>query len=446
MRTLITRALLVSFETGFVESEGAVVIEDGRIAYVGPLDSVSPDNIDAYDEVVDAGGRLVCPGFVNMHMHLYSTPACGMPVAPASSFVEVLETLWWTLDRQLRPEDLYWAAMVPLTRAIRKGFTTFFDHHSSPSAIEGSLARIDMARKVTGLRGVLCYEVSDRDGAKARDAGIEENLSFIQHAAATSDGSGGRMQAGMFGLHASFTLEQGTLETIAASSEARAAGIHVHVAEDRADVEHTKATYGQGILERFEALGLLNERSLCAHGLHLDARELERLAAAGGMLVHNPQSNMNNAVGFLDLVGRDLSAPLTCLGSDGMTSGLLEELRASIFAHHHIHQHPQAAFMEPVTLLVKNNVAAARRFLDPDLGRLTLGAPADLVVFDYLPFTPIHSGNLAGHLAFGLSQVEARDVMVAGQWLLRDRSFPHLDEEAIAARAREANAALWERM
>lgn len=446
MRILITRALLVSFETGSVSPEGAVVVEDGRITYVGPRDGVSPDNIDAYDEVVDAGGRLVCPGFVNMHMHLYSTPACGMPVAPASSFVEVLETLWWKLDRQLRPEDIYWASMVPMTRAIRKGFTTFFDHHSSPSAIEGSLARIDLARRAAGLRGVLCYELSDRDGPKARDAGIEENLDFIRHCAEPPPGPGGRMNAGMFGLHASFTLEQATLETVAASPEARAAGIHVHVAEDRADVEQTKKAHGQGILERFDALGLLNERSLCAHGLHLDPAEIERLAAADGMLVHNPQSNMNNAVGFLDLIGRDLKAPLTCLGSDGMTSGLLEELRASIFAHHHIRQHPQAAFMEPVTLLVENNVAAARRFLDPDLGRLEVGAPADLVVFDYLPFTPIRPDNLAGHLAFGLSQVEARDVMVAGQWVLRDRAFPHLDEEAIAARSQEMNAALWERM
>lgn len=439
MAVRIGNATLVSFEDATVVERGAVRVEGGRIAAVGREADVP--SLPG-DEVVDAGGRLVCPGFASLHTHLYSTFATGLSVGPASSFVQVLETLWWRLDKGLTLDDAYWSALVPLTRSVRKGFTTLFDHHASPNAVEGSLDRIDQARAEVGLRAVLAYEVSDRDGAAVRDAGVGENLRFVRAARARADG----MAAGAFGLHASFTLSDETLARVAAEPDAVAAGVHVHVAEDRADVALTRERHGSGILARFDRFGLVNERSLCAHGVHLDAAELDVLAARGGVLIHNPQSNLNNAIGFLDLVGRDLTRPLTCLGSDGMTQGLLDEVRASIFAHHHLRAHPQAAFLEPVTLLVKNNFAAARRFLDPALGRLCPGAPADLVVFDYLPYTPLTPDNLAGHLVFGLSQVEARDVLVNGRWVLRDRAFPHLDEARLAARAREQAAALWKRI
>jgi len=439
MAIVIRHATLVSFEDGTVLPDASVRVEGGHLTALGP-DAAS--RVETGDEVVDAGGRVVCPGFVSLHTHLYSTFATGMAVGPAADFVQVLKTLWWRLDKGLTLDDAYWSALVPLTRSVRKGFTTLFDHHASPNAVEGSLDRIDQARAEVGLRAVLAYEVSDRDGANVRDAGVSENLRFGRAARARGDG----MAAGAFGLHASFTLSDDTLARVAAEPDALVSGVHVHVAEDRADVRLTRERTGLGILARFDRFGLLNARSLCAHGVHLDAAELDLLAARDGILIHNPQSNLNNAVGFLDLVGRDLAHPLTCLGSDGMTQGLLEEVRASIFLHHHLHAHPQAAFAEPVTLLAKNNVAAARRFLAPDLGRLAVGAPADLVVFDYLPYTPLTPDNLAGHLVFGLSQVEARDVLVAGRWVLRDRTFPHLDEARIAARAREQAAALWRRI
>jgi len=439
MGIVLTNAWLVSFEDGTVVENGRVRVEGSRIAAAGSAADVP---LAPGDEVVDAGGRLVCPGFASLHTHLYSTFATGMGVGPAANFVQVLETLWWRLDKGLTLDDAYWSALVPLTRSVRKGFTTLFDHHASPNAVEGSLDRIDQARAEVGLRAVLAYEVSDRDGAAVRDAGVAENLRFLRVARARSDG----MAAGAFGLHASFTLSDETLALVAAEPDARAAGIHVHVAEDRADVAFTRERHGSGILARFDRHGLLNEHSLCAHGVHLDPAELDLLAARGGVLITNPQSNLNNAIGFLDLVGRDLARPLTCLGSDGMTQGLLEEVRASIFQHHHLHAHPQAAFLEPVTLLVKNNLAAARRFLDPQLGRLESGAPADLVVFDYHPYTPLTPQTLAGHLVFGLSQVEARDVLVNGRFVLRERAFPHLDEARVAARAREQAAALWKRI
>ncbi len=439
MAVVIRHATLVSFEHATVEADAAVRVEGGRIAALGPDAAV---RVDPGDEVVDAGGRLVCPGFISLHTHLYSTFATGMAVGPAATFVQVLETLWWRLDKGLTLDDAYWSALVPLTRSVRKGFTTLFDHHAAPNAVDGSLDRIDQARAEVGLRAVLAYEVSDRDGSAIRDAGVAENLRFARAAKARGDG----MAAGAFGLHASFTLSDDTLARVAAEPDALAAGVHVHVAEDKADVTLTRERSGQGILARFDRFGLLNRRSLCAHGVHLDAAELELLAARGGILIHNPQSNLNNAVGFLDLVGRDLAHPLTCLGSDGMTQGLFEEVRASVFAHHHLHAHPQAAFLQPVTLLVKNNYEAARRFLGPDLGRLAVGAPADLVVFDYLPYTPITPDNLAGHLVFGLSQVEARDVLVNGRWALRDRTLPDLDEARVAAKAREHAAALWRRI
>jgi putative selenium metabolism protein SsnA len=437
MKRLLCNAFVVSFEEGTVLPGGAVAVEDGRIAGLGPTAAFAGQR---FDEVVDAGGRVLCPGFINLHMHLYSTFATGLATARARDFTQVLETLWWRLDRALTLDDLYWSAAVPLVRSVRHGFTTVFDHHASPHAVQGSLDALARAARDVGVRAVLAYEVSDRDGPEVARAGIDENLRFLRAARA----SDGRL-AGAFGLHASFTLGDATLERVAGEEDARAAGVHVHVAEARSDVEATRARHGCGILARLERLGLLGPRSLCAHGVHLDQPELELLAARDGTLIHNPQSNLNNAVGFLDLVGRDLSRPRVGLGSDGMTSNLLEEVRASIFALHHLHQDPQAAFLQPVEALTRSNLEAARRFLSPDLGRLAQGAPADLVIFDYRPHTPLTPATLAGHLVFGLSQCEARDVLVDGEWVLRERRLTGVDEAEVAARAREQAAALWER-
>ena len=194
----------LSKEKNIIE-KGAVYIEDNKIKAVGNSSDIEKKY--KADKVIDAAGKLVMPGLVNSHMHFYSTFAQGIDIKAEApyTFMEILERLWWKLDKTLTLDGVYYSALFPMIEAIKKGTTTLIDHHASPMAVKGSLFKISDAVKKTGLRAALCYEVSDRDGEKIADQGIEENVDFIKAA-------DGEMLAGLFGLHAAFTVSDETLE------------------------------------------------------------------------------------------------------------------------------------------------------------------------------------------------------------------------------------------
>lgn len=385
------------------------------------------------EEVVEAGDGLVLPGLVNAHTHLYSALARGMP-GPAShprSFVEVLQRVWWRLDRALDEETVYLSALVGGIEAALSGTTVLVDHHSSPSYIRGSLDVVARALSEVGLRSVLCYEVTDRNGPEGRDAGLEETRSF----AATTHG----LARGMIGAHASFTLEPATLDRLAEAVAATATSLHVHVAEDLADVEDCRARHRTTLTGRLRGHGLLAARTLLAHCVHLGPDEVKEAHAEGCWIAHNPRSNMNNTVGYAPVAAMKRAA----LGTDGMDEDMLAEARAAFLKMREAGR--PDAYEATVALLAGGHRLASALFGLP-FGKLDAGGPADVVVFDYRPPTPLHTGNVAGHLLFGLDRSHVRSVMVAGRLVVRDRRLTTLDAEAARARARRAAPVLWERM
>jgi putative selenium metabolism protein SsnA len=436
---LVTRAVLLT-HAGDAFPQGAVLIEGDRVAEVGPAAELEARHPSATR--LDAAGNLCTPGLVNAHMHLYSTFARGMaPCGPAPTrFVEVLERLWWRLDRALSREDLYPSAVIPLCDGLRAGVTTVNDHHASPRAIEGSLDEIARAFRDVGVRGVLCYEVSDRDGPAVAQAGIEENVRFARATAADPS------LRGMMGLHASFTLSDETLGRAASRARALGVGVHVHAAEDRADEEDALRRSGVRVAHRLDGHGALGPEDILAHGVHLDDSEVALLCERGAALVHNPQSNANNAVGWGRLPPRLAAGLRVGLGSDGMTSALLDEARMALLMARHELRDPAAAWDAVERILIEGSPAiAARRFGAP-LGVLSPGALADLVVWDYVPPTAVSPASFLGHALFGLTQAQARDVLVGGRHCLERGVVRGVDEAAVRAEARERSAALWARV
>lgn len=404
-------------------------LEDERLVDRSP--SLAPA---AGEEVVDLEGSLVLPGLVNAHTHLYSALARGMPGPdePPRSFVEILEKVWWRLDRALDEESVHLSGLVGAIEAARSGTTVLFDHHASPSFVAGSLATLRRAVEQVGLRSVLCYETTDRNGLPGRDAGIEENRAFLA-------GGPTALTRGMVGAHASFTLSAESLDRLAGVVRDANSSIHVHVAEDRADVEDCGVRFGTGLVERFRRHGLLARRTLLVHGVHLGEPELQEAQASGAWLVHCPRSNMNNAVGHAPTVAFRRAA----LGTDGLDEDVLAEARAAFLKMRDAGR--SDAFAAAFELLVGGHRLAAAAFGLP-LGRLDAGAPADLVVLDYRPPTPLSADNLASHLLFGLDRSHVRSTMVAGRFVLRDRRVTTVDEAAVFALARGAAGRLWERM
>lgn len=417
-----------------------VLVEGSTIRSITPHGSVS----GPVDRRIDARGTVVMPGFINAHMHFYSTLVRGLgKAAPARSFTEVLEHLWWRLDKALLPEDIYLSALVVLIDAVRHGTTTLIDHHASPRAVTGSLAALARAVRETGVRASLCYEVSDRDGARVAAAGLEENAEFIR---ACNREGGGRLRA-LFGLHASFTISPETLERAARVGHDLDAGFHVHAAEAAADQEHCLAEHGCRVVERFERYGILGPRSIAAHGVHLTERERELLARTGTAVVHCPQSNMNNAVGVADVLAMLRAGVLVGLGTDAMTVNMLEEVRAALWLRHLAAGDPSVGFAETLSLLLDGNRRIAERQWEGlGLGELRVGGAADIVLLGYHPPTPFDEESFLGHVAFGLASAPVDTTIVGGRVLMAEKRLElNIDAGAVAAEARARAGALWER-
>ncbi len=441
---LITHATLWTFDSVLsILPDHAVLVQDGRVVAIGPsgmLQAASPGH-----EVIDAGGRILAPGNICLHTHTYSAFARGMALKdePPRNFCQILERLWWKLDRALEPADVRLSALVCLVDAIRNGTTTLVDHHASPNAIAGSLDILGAAFSEAGVRGCLSYEVTDRGGAAEARAGIEENVRFAAGVAGYPSGQ----LAALMGLHASLTLSPETLSAAIAAAREAGIGLHVHVAEDRADVEDSLQRYGLRPVERLHAAGATGPGSVFAHCVHTTPEEIAILAQSQTPVATNPRSNMNNAVGTTPVPAMLAAGVPVGLGNDGFTNDMYREMATAYLVHKDATGDPRTLPADQVIgMAYSTNAAVAGALFGVQLGRITPCAAADLVLLDYDPPTPVTPGNLPWHVAFGLDGGMVRTTIVAGRVLMRDRVLLTLDEEAIMADARAHAAKVWERL
>jgi putative selenium metabolism protein SsnA len=434
---LITNATVVTSE---VNSDYAIYIENGTIGAVGPTEALIPHYRS--EPRIDAGGQLVLPGNTCAHTHFYGAYARGLaiPGDPPPDFPAILRQLWWRLDRALDTETVYYSAMVCLIDAIRHGTTTLIDHHASPNAIEGSLDHIARAVDESGLRAILCYEVTDRDGMDKAQAGIDENVRFI--GASRHDP---RIR-GTFGLHASLTLSDETLKRCV-DALPDGAGFHIHVAEHEADQENSLERSGKRLIPRLLEAGILGEKTITAHCVHIDETERQQLKQSGTWITHQPRSNMNNGVGAMAFDAMMAEDMRVCLGNDGFSNNMWAEWKTAYLLHKVTRRDPRAANGGDIArMAVHNNARLLEQFFpEQSFGEIREGAAADLIFVDYKPFTPLTAGNLPWHILFGFESSMVTTTIVAGQVLMRDRQLLTLDEDAIMREAAALAPKVWER-
>ena len=420
---------------------GAVVTEGDRILEVGPYPFLRQKYPGA--EFVDARGGVIMPAFINVHSHIYSGLARGLSIRgyDPTDFLEILEGMWWTIDRQLDEESTLCSAYATILDGIRTGCTTIFDHHAGYGQIEGSLGTIAGAVKELGVRACLCYEVSDRDGKAKRDAAIRENGDFITYCQKEQD----PMLAAMFGGHALFTLSDDTLDAMVRENDGRT-GFHIHVAEGLNDVYDSAANYGTRPVNRLLNHGLLGEKTMLGHCIHINRGEMDILRDSGTMVCTNPQSNMGNAVGCAPVLQMMDSGITVGLGTDSYTFDMLESLKNALTIQRHNACRPNVAWNEVTQMLFRNNPAICSRYFEAPLGVLKAGAAADVIVMDYKPFTPFSADNVDGHMIFGMTGRQCETTMCAGRLLMKDRRLLGIDEEAVNARILEAAEKLWRRI
>ena len=440
---IITNANIITCETPntilegyslFIKHDTIVKFQKGTVKK-----SNFPD-----EEFLDAGGQYVMPGSICAHTHFYGAYSRGMGIpgkAPAD-FPEILEKLWWKLDKALDHEAVYYSALVCMLDAIRHGTTTLIDHHASPNAIEGSLDDIAQASLESGLRVSTCYEVTDRDGKEKTKAGIDENIRFIERC---KKGEIPERIFPTFGLHASLTLDDDTLEQCT-SRIPEGFGFHIHVAEHQVDEYDSLYRCGKRIIERLDNFHILNPYTIVVHAVHIDAKEMEIIKERKAWVSHQPRSNMNNAVGLPQVESMlHLGIPV-CLGNDGFSNSMWDEWKAAYLAHKLINKDPRRMGADTIASMAwDNNAALVKNLSGAEVGVIQEGAKADLILVDYKPFTPLTAGNLPWHVVFGFQNSMVTTTIVDGKVLMRDGEILSLDEEKIIHEAKKIAPAVWER-
>ena len=438
---LITNAKLITWEptANQILDDHAILIENDRIKEIGKTSELK----NRYPEIewLDARGQYVMPGNICAHTHFYSAFARGMAIpGPApKDFPEILQKLWWPLDRSLDAESIQYSVLPCLVDAIKHGTTTLIDHHASPNAIDGSLDIIAKEVETAGLRAALCYEVTDRDGEAKMKAGIQENVRFIKQTKSP-------LLAGTFGLHASLTLSDSSLD-LCRQAVPDDVGFHVHTAEHESDEYDSLNKSGLRVIDRLRKHNILGPKTITAHGIHFDAREIQILVETGTWLSHQPRSNMNNGVGVAPIESMLRAGVKVCLGNDGFSNAMWEEWKAAYLLHKVHHRDPRRmSGFDVAQMAIYNNSALANVFFpSTTIGQLIPGAFADIIFVDYQPNTPLTAGNVPWHIIFGFQQSMVTTTIVAGRVLMKDRELLTLDEKEISAKAREIAPRVWER-
>ena len=374
--------------------------------------------------IIDCTGKFITKSFANGHHHVYSALARGMPapVKNPENFPEILQYIWWNLDKALDLETIRASALVTAIACAKNGVTFVIDHHASPNAVEGSLETIAQAFDEVGVGHLLCYEISDRDGLEIAQKGLDETALYLS----------GR--EGLVGLHASFTVGNETLKRAVQLAAQTNSGIHIHVAEDISDQENCLKNHGIRVVERLNAAGVMQfPKTILAHCLHLNDQERKLVENSPAWVVENMDSNLNNSVGFFD--SRGFGGNIM-LGSDGMYSDMLRSAKAAFFAGHNFDS--------------INYSETYRRFRNVHQYLNSSGFAGDrdnnLVVFDYDSPTPLNTSNFLGHFLFGIESRHIAHVISQGKLICEKGRILTVDEDEILKISRTLAKRLWEKL
>lgn len=403
---------------------GDLVVEHGKIA------NIFKRNFNDYIENktrlnnadYNAGGRLLTIPLINFHDHFYSRLAKGLPIdKPMDNFQNVLKNLWWELDKKLTMDMVEASARLSVIEAIKNGVTYIFDHHSSPNAADGSLKKIAEVLIDNKIRGALCFETTDRNGARLSKQGLEENISFLKNYSGTDLKS-------LLGLHASFTLSDDTLAEASEIVEEYNIGIHIHLCEDRSDRTLSKQYTDHLPVNRLVRNKLLNSKSILGHGVHLTQNEYYQIVASGSALVYNPESNMNNAVGLPVYTKVPSNIPIL-IGTDGMHANIAKSMKQYFL----LLRNQKNSFEVALRLFIKSyydQIAFVKKYFE-DFPSLNENDRADFIIWDYVPPTPINETNFWSHFIYGTLESKIKSVVQEGIFLMKDFNLTEIDDSEV---------------
>jgi putative selenium metabolism protein SsnA len=438
---LIKNGVLVTMDGQRRILEGhAVAVEAGKIVEVDRTETLERKHNRA--EAIDAAGRIVMPGIICSHSHLYGMLLRGasLNIDPPSDFTQILQRVWWPLDEAMNFEDAYASALVACLECAKSGVTTFADTYSGPNSISGVLDHIARAVGEVGIRGFIAFEATERHSAEEGEKGVQENVRFAEKVKPESKARP------LFSIHASFTVSDALIRRVKQLAQKYHAPITIHASEGLVDLQHNLENYGKRTVERLRDVGLLGPDAVLAHCVNLNEKEIDILADTGTGVAHSPMSNMLNAVGVAPLLQMLKRNVRVGLGNDGYIFDMFENMRAAFLLHRVHHKNPNA--IDPYTILEMATVNGAGLYgVGKEVGSIEPGKKADIILIkpSVLP-TPLNASSVVGHLINTVDGDDVETVLVEGKLIVKNRKLVTFDEDKAQSIAQAAAAKLWDRL
>jgi putative selenium metabolism protein SsnA len=438
---LIKNGVLVTMDPERRILEGyAVAVEGGKVVEIDKALVLEKKHSQA--EVIDAAGRIVIPGIVCSHSHLYGMLLRGasLNITPPSDFTQILQRVWWPVDEAMDFEDAYASALVACLEFAKSGVTTFADTYSGPNSISGVLDHIARAVEEVGIRGLIAFEATERHSAEEGTRGVQENVRFADKVKPQSKARP------LFSIHASFTVSDNLIRRVVELASKRHIPVTIHTSEGLGDVHHNLENYGKRTVQRLRDVGLLGPNTVLAHCVNLDDNEVGILAETDTGVAHNPMSNMLNAVGVAPLLQMLKRNVRVGLGNDGYIFDMFENMRAAFLLHRVHHKNPNA--IDPYTILQMATINGAGLYgMGKEIGSIEEGKKADIVIIkpNILP-TPLNANSVVGHLINTVDGDDVETVLVDGKQVVKNKRLLTFDEEKVQSVAQAAAAKLWDRL
>ncbi len=432
---LITNANILTFSNDkkdFYIQSGALYVGRGTILDFGKEKDVVNRNSSVTDRI-DAKGKIVMPGFVDLHNHLYSSLFHNIPVdkTKTNNFTGFMDNYWWKLTEKLNSDGVYYSAVKGLMNSIKSGVTTVFNMHSSPQSLEDSLFDIADAYEELSMRGVLAYEISNKNSDAKAERMLDINSQFIKEYQSNP------LISGMLGLSTANEASDTLLKKIASQLKRTGSGLMLHLAESEDEDELSLKRFNKYSIDRLQEFGLLGPKTVLSSSNYLDETDADIILQTNSNIVLTPSSSFYKG---LDHAPIDLYTKRRIpigLGSDGIFSSIANE---TSFLHKIIRQEEKgfnSGNKDIFEITSKQSYEIANKFVSKSIGEIKLGASADFIIVDYIPEIEINENNLNSQFLYGILPARVSSTVVAGNFVMKDFLLTGVDEEEVNAKFQE---------
>ncbi len=444
-KKLIVNALVVTKDSGNrIFRNGVVYIEGGTIKAIGPASEVDVKKYSAGAELIDASGKIVAPGFISLHSHLYSAVVRSIPFSGFDnadfSFISWMERFWYPmLEDKVTQNQMYIGSLANMLGNIRSGITTTTDTAEGSYAIPGAMDHVLRAADEAGMRCVLSFETTGRISPENQALGLQENLNLVKKL----KGRPGRVSA-RIGIHTTFSCPTELLVEARKQADALGCGLMMHMADDRWHNFDATRKYGKRPTRYLEDIGFLGPDLLLFHCAYMDVWKDPAIFKAHGVkIAHNAESNA--IFGFWpDMMPFIKEGVCVGLGTDGQTHSMFEIMRTSQMIHR-IKYEDLELLPDGEVLTMATRKGAEALLMDKEIGSLEAGKKADLIMLKDRSAVPIFEKNVENYIVSTCERSDVDTVMIDGKVLLRDGEFVSVDEKAVYAKSKEEAVDLWRR-